>query len=645
MTSTLKGILASGGEHAKALWQSAGSKIKENNLFDAVKAKRLDKVKKIFEGKNPPDINCRTSNGWTPLHRALAIGDLSIAEYLLEKGANANAVTAEGYIPLQYTFITGENSKMAALLLRYSADPNREMTPTLEAKHKITPFFYTIMKGYVETADLMLANKSNPANPDAPYKNKTPLFRAVELGNIPMVTLLIRHDANMDTHNGNINRSPLHQAVAKGHAEAVRILLKSGADQTILDNWNITPIQLAGSKGQIDVLKAFVDCSANLNLGPSTPLHKAIQSGHAQAAILLIENGADIHALDSMGWTPLHRAVANKKMNVFNLLIERGAKAEESMIAIALEEGSREIYNILIGMFPDYLEKRAQAKKEVACEYDEYVINWIEEGKRYISNRKFDEAQIPLEKALNTQIILKGCWDSSLIPLYQQLLFCRLILRNDKSSHLSSIKSLLEKIEKTYEGTEQAWALLQLGYYYNLADSSGYHESDAKHFLSKAENLERGFTAPLQEAIFFGALGVARYNLLDMVAAIKHLKHAVQSFRLSGDIREAKYKRILERAEALHQKSYIEGYKLKRKEKFDIVDLSNGFEFEIHLVIAVKKRTNRDSITGVRWDGDRVRWTETTRTKEKYDPSKGQKSTSSDTTTSNSFPYYSAYHG
>ena len=57
-------------------------------------------------------------------------------------------------------------------------------------------------------------------------------------------------------------------------------------------------------------------------------LHEAIQAGNTTAAINLINEGADIHAVDDHGHTPLHEAVSKDNIETVSLLVEKGADIE-----------------------------------------------------------------------------------------------------------------------------------------------------------------------------------------------------------------------------------------------------------------------------------------------------------------------------
>lgn len=56
-----------------------------------------------------------------------------------------------------------------------------------------------------------------------------------------------------------------------------------------------------------------------------TPLHLASINGNGSLAQVLIENGAEVDAIDQRRWTALHHAVWNKSMPVVLVLLRHGA--------------------------------------------------------------------------------------------------------------------------------------------------------------------------------------------------------------------------------------------------------------------------------------------------------------------------------
>lgn len=85
--------------------------------------------------------------------------------------------------------------------------------------------------------------------------------------------------------------------------------------------------------GKSEMVKAYLDKNPQalnekgLSMGiyDWTPLHIAAKRGNLDIVQLLIERGAELNALNSMGQTPLFLAVQGGHKDIANLLIERGA--------------------------------------------------------------------------------------------------------------------------------------------------------------------------------------------------------------------------------------------------------------------------------------------------------------------------------
>ncbi|KAI6039856.1 ankyrin repeat-containing domain protein, partial [Pisolithus marmoratus] len=94
-----------------------------------------------------------------------------------------------------------------------------------------------------------------------------------------------------------------HYAASKSRIDIGRFLIQRGADINARDKANQLPLHRAattGSTGFISLLlnppQGLAVSKPRLNTGDrvgNTPLHLAMESAHAQAAVLLIEAGAD----------------------------------------------------------------------------------------------------------------------------------------------------------------------------------------------------------------------------------------------------------------------------------------------------------------------------------------------------------------
>jgi ankyrin repeat protein len=75
--------------------------------------------------------------------------------------------------------------------------------------------------------------------------------------------------------------------------------------------------------GSSDELKKLLEAQEKSK--KCTPLLIAAERGHLKCVHLLLQNGANVEAVDSDGWSASHRASYGGHSKVVKLLIERGA--------------------------------------------------------------------------------------------------------------------------------------------------------------------------------------------------------------------------------------------------------------------------------------------------------------------------------
>ncbi|WFD32204.1 putative ankyrin-repeat protein [Malassezia sp. CBS 17886] len=145
----------------------------------------------------------------------------------------------------------------------------------------------------------------------------TPLMIAASAGAPQVVALLLEHGADPSVGN-NRRQTALHYASSKNHVDIVRALLEAGADVNVQDAANQRPIHRAASAGRDAVIRVLLSPPprrdgtphAKTRVNPAdrlgnTPLHLAMDSGHAQTAALLIDvGGADRNRPNADGILP-----------------------------------------------------------------------------------------------------------------------------------------------------------------------------------------------------------------------------------------------------------------------------------------------------------------------------------------------------
>ena len=125
---------------------------------------------------------------------------------------------------------------------------------------------------------------------------------------------------------------PVADAAQRGDVEAVRTLLRQGADVNAAQGDGMTALHWAASNGDAGLVEVLVYAGANVEattrLGDYRPLHLASRAGHVEAIAALIETGADVGAEATTGVTPLHYASSAGRSDAVALLVARGAEVD-----------------------------------------------------------------------------------------------------------------------------------------------------------------------------------------------------------------------------------------------------------------------------------------------------------------------------
>jgi len=245
------------------------------SLADAMEQRDTAAVRRLLAAG--ADVNAAQVDGTTALHWAAYHEDAEATELLVRAGANAKAVNRYGVPPLTQACSNG-NEAIVKMLLEAGADAN------------------TTLKGG-ETA-LMLAARS---------------------GRVEAVKALLERGAKAESRE-RLGQTALMWAAAEGHTGVVRALMEAGADPKVTLDSGFQAFHFAVRGGHLDTVRAFLAAGADVNAmmrstgrvargrtgGPGTsPLMLAVQNGHWELAIALVDAGADPNDVRT-GFTPLH---------------------------------------------------------------------------------------------------------------------------------------------------------------------------------------------------------------------------------------------------------------------------------------------------------------------------------------------------
>ena len=194
-----------------------------------------------------------------------------------------------------------------------------------------------------------------------------PLLDAARRGELEAVRELIRRGADVDAVRGD-GMTALHFAAERGHAEVARALIDAGAAVdagTRIGRY--APLHLAARGGHGAVVARLLEAGADPNAATTnsgvTPLHLAAGTVNGAATVTaLLEHGADPNAREaSAGQTPLMFAAAANRAAAVTALLEAGADPDiatavvDVLPSLALDREANRRFRDMIGGPPEVL--------------------------------------------------------------------------------------------------------------------------------------------------------------------------------------------------------------------------------------------------------------------------------------------------
>ncbi|KAL4074867.1 ankyrin repeat-containing domain protein [Scleroderma yunnanense] len=229
-----------------------------SGVHNAAQNNQLSVVRSLV-AENPKLIN---DDGRTPLHWAASAGATDIVRYLIDQKAEVDKADSSGWTALHIAVSAG-NEDIVQELIGAGADINKRnekgLAPLCEA-HDAVIFIdanvpwkigrFLIQRGADACLPLLLLiNAKDKAN-------QLPLHRAATTGSTGFISLLLNPPEGAVTTKPRLNtgdrigNTPLHLAMESAHAQAAVLLIEGGADRGRTNLEDLTPENVEGVGGE-----------------------------------------------------------------------------------------------------------------------------------------------------------------------------------------------------------------------------------------------------------------------------------------------------------------------------------------------------------------------------------------------------------
>ncbi len=154
------------------------------------------------------------------------------------------------------------------------------------------------------------------------------ILDAARTNDVEAVLAGLRQDENVNVGASDATTA-LHWAAYNGNLELVEQLIAAGANVNATNDYGASPMSEAAVRGDYAILKALLDAGADAEsptLEGQTALMSVVRTPSIDAAILLIDQGANVNAIETWrGQTALMFASAQSQPAMVSILLEHGA--------------------------------------------------------------------------------------------------------------------------------------------------------------------------------------------------------------------------------------------------------------------------------------------------------------------------------
>ncbi|MEQ1898993.1 MAG: ankyrin repeat domain-containing protein [Vicinamibacterales bacterium] len=296
----------------------AGGDIKARNRAPG-KGIQMDTGFRIPADNDPLGIRSHRNTGawgitldglqFTPLMWAARAGHVDTVKTLLDLGANVNEAKPEGTTSLILAIINN-HWELASKLLDWGADPN--LGPGYTALHQVA---------WSRRINLKAAFHPGHPDPTGTVDSLSLAKKIIDKGAKVNAQMTESFKDNMRNRMMRIGATAFLLSSKVVDLPMLKLMLEHGADRTILNNNQDTPLMLAagvslsnpgedaGNETEtLATVKFLLELGESIqakNKNGETALHGASYRGFVPVTQLLLDKGAELQVANTLGWTPL----------------------------------------------------------------------------------------------------------------------------------------------------------------------------------------------------------------------------------------------------------------------------------------------------------------------------------------------------
>lgn len=315
----------------------------------------------LVQNNPPAQLERAEEDGGTPLMAAATAGDVAAVRWLLDHGAEINAVDSGDHHALFFA-VQFDHVPVVDVLLGHKDAPLLDMS----CGHG-----FTLVQMAVESAGLLRKLLDAGASPDlANNRRRTALQTAVSSGATDAVRLFLEPERRVDVHHRDAwGWSPILDATdcENPSAEVIRMLMESGCRLSDTSQQGWSPLHYAVYYSRPEIVRILLEYHTQDDLERrtatgKTPLRAVWQvkgPETIECIRLLVRAGANVNAQDSGGMTilmrlsgigPDARAAHDYLLGLSGIDAHLSAKTRGTALHAACRAGDVDLVSRLLGL-------------------------------------------------------------------------------------------------------------------------------------------------------------------------------------------------------------------------------------------------------------------------------------------------------